>query len=338
MNLKELSDILGISQTTISRALNGYPEVNKNTKKRVEEAALKYGYRPSSVARRLAGKKVEAVGVIYPFDESLRSSPVFLEMIRTLSTRLRQEKIDLFVIPGNLKEEIALYERMYTGGRVDSFIVVATRRDDERIKWLLDKNIPFVSHGRSDLDKQYSWYDVDNRDGIARATKTLIEMGHRKIGFINPSDDFNFAWERKQGLMNTITEYSVGSPVCLEADLEENAAYRAALKLLTLGSEQRPSAIICSSILNAKGVLKALAELQLTLAKDVSVIAWDDDVTDIKIPGMSVIKAPARDSGERLGELMLNILRKDDKQSYQELKKAEVVLNESVRSYEACRA
>mgnify|MGYP000144437736 CR=1 FL=1 len=63
MNLKELSDILGISQTTISRALNGYPEVNKDTKKRVVEAAKKYGYTPSSVARRLAGKKVEAVGV-----------------------------------------------------------------------------------------------------------------------------------------------------------------------------------------------------------------------------------------------------------------------------------
>lgn len=336
MNLKELSDILGISQTTISRALNGYPEVNKNTKKRVEEAALRYGYRPSSVARRLAGKNVEAVGVIYPFDESLRSSPVFLEMVRTLSSCLRQEKIDLFVIPGNSKEEIALYERMYTGGRVDSFIVVATRRNDERIKWLLDKNIPFVSYGRSDIDREYSWCDVDNRDGVVKATEKLIQLGHKRIAFINPSDDFYFAWERKQGFLNAVNGHSgsIDAPIVIEANLEENAGYNAAKELLSVNEEQRPSAIICSSMLNAKGILNALNELNLIVGKDISVIAWDDDVSDIKISGMSVIKASVGHSGECLGGLMLNILRKNEKEMRRELKNTELILNDSVCSYD----
>lgn len=330
MNLKELSDILGISQTTISRALNGYPEVNKDTKKRVEEAARKYGYAPSSVARRLAGKKVEAVGVIYPFDRSLRSSPVFLEMVRMLSKRLREEKIDLFIIPGSSDEEIELYDRMVTGGRVDSFVVVATRRDDPRIKWLLNRKIPFVAHGRSQVEGQYSWYDVDNRGGLKKAADKLIELGHRKLAFINPGDDFNFAWERKQGLLESVKENNVDEPLILEGSLDEDAGYNLAMKVLSFKQEDRPTAILCSSMLNAKGVLKALETKGLKMGADVSVIAWEDGVSDILIPEMSVIEAPIGQSGERMGELMLNLLRKDEKQVYHELQDAEIVLKASV--------
>lgn len=332
MNLKQLSDILGISQTTISRALNGYPEVNKDTKRRVEEAAKKHGYAPSSIARRLAGKKVEAVGVIYPFDRSLRSSPVFLEMVRMLTTRLREEKIDLFIIPGSADEEIELYDRMVTGGRVDSFVVVATRRNDARLKWLMERNIPFVAHGRSQVSGDYSWYDVDNRGGMKKAANTLIEMGHRRLALINPADDLNFAFDRKQGLLDSMKENGnrAEEPLILEGSLDEEAGFELAFKALSAAPALSPSAFLCSSMLNAAGVSKAVESKGLVVGKDVSVIAWDDGVSDILIPEMSVVSAPVGHSGERMGELMLNILRKDDSKVYQELQEAKVILRKSV--------
>jgi len=332
MNLKELSDILGISQTTISRALNGYPEVNKDTKKRVEEAALKHGYAPSSVARRLAGKKVEAVGVIYPFDRSLRSSPIFLEMVSNLSRCLRNEKIDVFIIPGSSEEEIGLYERMVTGGRVDSFVVIATRRDDSRIQWLLDRRIPFVAHGRTQDEGKHSWYDVDNRGGVKMAVNKLIELGHRKICFINADDEFNFAWERKQGLLEAYAESAIelSEPMLLEGNLDEDTGYLLASQALEADEDDRPTAILCSSILNAKGVMKALEHKKMALGRDVSVIAWEDGVSDIDIPDMSVISAPIGQSGERMGGLMLKLLRGGDGGPYHEMQSAELVLRKSV--------
>jgi len=334
MNLKELSGILGISQTTISRALNGYPEVNKDTKKRVEEAAKKYGYAPSSIARRLAGKKVEAVGVIYPFDRNLRSSPVFLEMVRMLSMRLRQEKIDLFIVPGDVDEEIALYDRMVKGGRVDSFVVVATQRDDDRIKWLLDRNVPFVAHGRSGVSGDYSWFDVDNFGGIKKAAEKLIELGHRKIAFVNPRDEFNFAWDRKQGLLKAIEESAVKleEPWLLEGSLDEDSGFHQAKKVLSLGERERPTAILCSSVPNALGVLKAIKSKQMKIGQDVSVIAWDDGVSDMQIPQMSVISAPVGHSGERMGELVLKLLRGETKETCHELQAADLILKDSVGS------
>lgn len=340
MNLKQLSDILGISQTTISRALNGYPEVNKDTKRRVEEAAKKYGYAPSSIARRLAGKKVEAVGVIYPFDRSLRSSPVFLEMVRMLTTRLREEKIDLFIIPGSAEEEIELYDRMVTGGRVDSFVVVATKRDDPRIRWLLDRKIPFVAHGRSQVEGEYSWYDVDNRGGMKKAADTLISMGHRKLALINPGDEFNFAFDRKMGLLESIEEHGdkVDQPLILEGVLDEDAGRDLAFKALSGPEDSRPTAFLCSSMLNAMGVAAAIEDKGLEVGRDVSVIAWDDGVSDISAPEMSVIDAPIGQSGERMGELMLNLLRKDEKEVYNELQEAKVILKKSVGPLETVNA
>ncbi len=340
MNLKQLSDILGISQTTISRALNGYPEVNKDTKRRVEEAAKKYGYAPSSIARRLAGKKVEAVGVIYPFDRSLRSSPVFLEMVRMLTKRLREEKIDLFIIPGSADEEIELYDRMVTGGRVDSFVVVATKRDDPRIRWLLDRKIPFVAHGRSQVEGEYSWYDVDNRGGMKKAADTLIGMGHRKLALINPGDEFNFAYDRKIGLLESIESHGdkVDQPLILEGILDEDVGRELAFKALSGPEESRPTAFLCSSMLNAMGVVAAIEDKGLEVGRDVSVIAWDDGVSDISAPEMSVIDAPIGQSGERMGELMLNILRNDDKKVYNELQEAKVILKKSVGPLETVNA
>ncbi len=330
MNLKELSDILGISQTTISRALNGYPEVNKETKKRVEEAAKKYRYAPSSVARRLAGKKAEAVGIVYPFDQCMRSSPVFLELVRILGAHLRQKKIDLFVIPGDAEAELELYERMVVSARVDAFVVMATRRQDERIKWLLERNIPFLAHGQSEVPGSYSWYDVDNRGGMQQAAAKLLALGHRKIAFINPADDFKFAWERKQGLLQAVRDRGVDTPLVVEVGLDCDAGYHAAMTALSTPEEQRPTAILCSSMANAQGVLSALQTKGLRVGVDVSVIAWDDDVADIRIPDMSVISAPIERGGERMAEIMLEIIRRDTGEAQRELQAAELILRASV--------
>lgn len=331
MNLKELSGILGISQTTISRALNGYPEVNKNTRKRVEEAAKKYGYSPSSIARRLAGKNVEAVGVVYPVEGDLGSSPIFLEMIRTLSKRLAQEQIDVFITLASQEDEISVYERLVAGGRVDSFVVVATRRDDARIKWLKERKIPFVTHGRTQVESSYTWFDVDNRAGVNMAAKKLIELGHKRLCLINASEEFDFACERKLGLMDAIEQAGAGlpSPLVYQGLMDEASGAKCTEQALS--SDHPPTAIICSSVLSAQGAARAIAARGLRLGQDISLIAWEDRVSKITVPELSVIDAPAGISGECIGELMLQVLRnKDAEMIAGELQQPSLVLNGSV--------
>ena len=88
MNLKKLAQELGLSQTTVSRALNGYPEVSEKTRKRVSDAADRLGYRPNASARRLATGRVGAVGMVMPSDGQLLVNPHFSEFLAGLGQRL----------------------------------------------------------------------------------------------------------------------------------------------------------------------------------------------------------------------------------------------------------
>src|SRR5437867_12238109 len=86
MNLKQLSHMLSLSQTTVSRALNGYPEVNEETRRRVMDAAKRHGYRPNPSARRLATGKSRMIGYLLPTGNASHIDPHFVELLDGLGT------------------------------------------------------------------------------------------------------------------------------------------------------------------------------------------------------------------------------------------------------------
>ena len=106
MRLKELAKQLGLSQTTVSRALNGYPEVSEATRLRVNEAAGRFGYRPNANAIRLATGRVGAIGVALPLERSLHFGPHTAEFMSGIGERLAQDEVDILVAPIDIDDEI----------------------------------------------------------------------------------------------------------------------------------------------------------------------------------------------------------------------------------------
>eukprot|EP01133_Synstelium_polycarpum_P028235 gene28235-34207_t len=119
MKLKELAEQLGLSQTTVSRALNGYPEVNKATRERVSQAALKFGYSANANARRLAIGRIGAIGILMPRDRSERFGPHTSEFFSGLAEQLSQHEMDLLMSPSINNDELAAYRRLISSKRVD---------------------------------------------------------------------------------------------------------------------------------------------------------------------------------------------------------------------------
>src|SRR5437870_2224771 len=103
MNLKQLSHMLALSQTTVSRALNGYPEVNEETRRRVVDAAKRHGYRPNPSARRLATGKTGMIGYVLPTGTSVDIDPHFVEFLSGLGHRR------LALINGDDRETFAIH-------------------------------------------------------------------------------------------------------------------------------------------------------------------------------------------------------------------------------------
>ncbi|TIU29455.1 MAG: LacI family transcriptional regulator, partial [Mesorhizobium sp.] len=163
MNLKQLSHMLSLSQTTVSRALNGYPEVNEETRRRVMDAAKRHGYRPNPSARRLATGKTGMIGYVLPTGSSVDIDPHFVEFLSGLGDYARSHELDLVLSPADADDQETTYRRIVANRQVDAVYISSPRPADRRVALVSTLGIPFIVHGRSEgLDFDYPFTDIDN--------------------------------------------------------------------------------------------------------------------------------------------------------------------------------
>ncbi|KQZ93894.1 transcriptional regulator [Mesorhizobium sp. Root157] len=307
MNLKQLSQMLALSQTTVSRALNGYPEVNEETRRRVVDAAKRHGYRPNPSARRLATGKTGMIGYVLPTGTSVDIDPHFVEFLSGLGDYARAHELDLVLSPADADDQETTYRRIVANRQVDAVYISSPRPADRRIALLHGLGIPFIVHGRSDgHDFDYSYIDIDNEGAFHEATRLLLQLGHQRTALINGDTRETFAIHREQGVRRALAGSGLsldGRHVLSMAMTEENG-YRAARRLLE--GADAPTAILCSSLIMALGVVRAARDLNVSIPGDVSLIAHDDVFPWLRPENFSVPLATTRSSiraaGARVAE------------------------------------
>ena len=206
MKLKELSRLLNLSATTVSRALNGYPEVNAETRARVQAAARRHGYAPNQMARRLATGRSMAIGHVVPLAAHQIINPLFAEFIHGAGEAYSAAGYDMIVSVVPEAREADAYEAMARRRKVDGVIVHGPLRLDPRIDLLEALGMPFLTHGRDDErpDDAYPWMDIDNRRAFRRATDHLLDFGHRRLALLNGLEAESFAWRRRRGYVEAL--------------------------------------------------------------------------------------------------------------------------------------
>lgn len=307
MNLKQLAQMLELSQTTVSRALNGYPEVNEETRRRVSDAARRHGYRPNPSARRLATGKAGMIGYVLPTGQAVDIDPHFVEFLSGLGDYARAHDLDLVLSPADAADQETTYRRVVANRQVDALYVSSPRPNDPRIRLLNELGLPYLVHGRSEgLDFHYPHMDIDNEGAFFEAARLLVQLGHRRIALINGQTDQTFAIHRERGVRKALAASNLALPASMVRPLPmtDESGYRAARGLLE--SAQPPTAIICSSLIMSLGVFRAVNELGLGIPGEVSVIAHDDVFPWLKPENFPVPLATTRSSiraaGARVAE------------------------------------
>ena len=208
MDIRTLSKKLGLSITTVSRALGGYSDVSDKTRTRVEKFAKKYNYSPNPNASRLASGKSKTVGFIVPLyglNANLLNQSSFFEFIAGMNSKIHSEDIQFFMMfANNAEEEIKAYEKLIHVQKVDKIILHNLKTNDYRIKILKKNKIKFVTWGRTKDLKNNSWVDLDNEGSVNLIMKYLIERNHKNIGYINIVENYNFAFQRQQGYIKSL--------------------------------------------------------------------------------------------------------------------------------------
>ncbi|WP_111431829.1 substrate-binding domain-containing protein [Rhodobacteraceae bacterium DSL-40] len=316
--LKDLSRHLGLSITQVSRALNGYPDVSKKTRDRVMEAADLLNYTPNIAARNLVSGRSGVVGFISRNLPGIAKNTIFFETVTGLSEAFsaRDVQFVLHLTPEtDTGDIIPVYDRLFRGGTLDGFVLVDPLPEDLRIQHLLTHKVPFVVHGRGEMEPPYPYVDVDNRGLAYRMASHLTALGHRRIALISGPEPLAFCRFRLAGFRRALAE----------AGLEENPAHiRHGFMTEALGltatiqmfgdPARAPTAIVCGNTLVSKGVYQALGSLSLRVPEDVSVIAHDDAILAASpesfAPALTVTRSPLADSWAPLADTLIGAINR----------------------------
>lgn len=314
VSLKQLSARLGLSPTTVSRALNGYPEVNEATRQRVKNMAEQLHYHPNARARSLATGRQHAIAHVISGSISHEiMNPVFSDFIAGAGEVYSAAGYDMIlrIVPDTQESEV--YRELVARGSVDGVMVHVPRQRDPRVQLLHELKIPFLFHGRtSDVDVPYSWLDINNQHSFEQATELLLDYGHTHIALLNGLEDMDFARRRRAGFMTAYrsAQLSPRPELMRQAAMTEPYGYHAALELMAL--PEPPTAFLTSSMMVAYGVRRALTELGLKLRQDISLITHDDELSYLpnegEVPMFTATRSSVREAGRRSARLLLSLV------------------------------
>lgn len=335
MNLRQLASQLGLSPTTVSRALNGYPEVNEDTRLRVMAEAKRLNYHPNTRAIRLATGRAMAVGHVIPIATRHEIvNPIFADFIAGAGETYSRHDYDMLLSVVPDADEAATYRGLKSKGNVDGVILHGPTLNDPRIALLQQIGLPFVVHGRaSQVNAPYSWLDVNNRRAFARATSFLLDLGHRRIGLINGLEFMDFAIRRRNGYLEALSErgQSPDPAHMFSAEMTEDAGFRGASAMLAGAAP--PSAFLVASMISGMGVRRAIEQRGLVMGRDVSVIIHDDDLSYLKngadVPIFTATRSSVREAGRLAAEMLLDHIANPAHGPQSRLLEAELIIGKS---------
>lgn len=274
MKLRDLANELGLSPTTVSRALNDYPEVSDRTRRLVKRAATRWGYRPSATARGLAVGRIGVTAVIVPKEPASYFDPDITEFLAGIAEVLGGVGQDILLIQSAPASGLDVCKDVIESGRADAIVICHPRSDDERIRFLAEANFPFVVYGKSRTPVPHTWVDIDHRQAGFRSAMYLFESGHQKIGAIEGPGQFAFVEERIAGLTSAFDQFAARvDPNCIVKDtFSDRAGYEHTRRLLNDASP--PTAFVYGSLLSTIGGIRAIRELD---AEDSTAVVTHDN-------------------------------------------------------------
>jgi LacI family transcriptional regulator len=335
MNLKELATRLDLSPTTVSRALNGYPEVNEATRERVISAAKAYNYHPNTRAIRLATGRAMAVGHVIPIANRHEIvNPVFADFIAGAGEVYSRNDYDMLLSVVPDEDEAQTYRNLKVKGNVDGVIIHGPRENDPRIPLLREIGLPFVVHGRATgTIEAYSWLDVNNRRAFLHATEYLLDLGHRRIALVNGLEFMDFAIRRRTGYLDALAGRGIATDPALMSseEMTEIAGFRAAQRMLALAD--RPTAILAASMISGMGVRRAVQTAGLVVGQDVSIVIHDDDLSYMKNgedePIFTAVRSSVHEAGRMVAEMLLRLITEPNTPPKEQLLEAELVIGQT---------
>ncbi|RWX79284.1 LacI family DNA-binding transcriptional regulator [Neorhizobium lilium] len=304
--LKTIADLTGLAVTTVSRALADAPQIALETRQRVRQVAAEIGYLPDRAAQRLRTGRTNVISLVLdPHEEILGYGT---SMIRGVTAALRGTTYHLVITPHfSDTPQIDPVRHIVRNRMADGILFSRTEPSDERVRFLLEHDFPFVCHGRTELATAHPYVDYDNYEFAYKAARSLIASGCRRLCIILPPARFTFAQHLRHGFMTAVREdgiaFEIAQGITLDSKsdaIRDNIAAR-------LSEADPPDGFICGGEVSAMAVMSAAYDLGLEIGQDVRLVAKQTSgLFDQVRPRVETIYEDLSEAGRQMGTLLLN--------------------------------
>lgn len=335
ISIREVADRAGVSRATVSRVLNGsITLVTESTRDRVLDAARELGYHPSAVARGLAGKPMDSIGVVLAYRlPSVTSDPFLgpvLDGILEMNKRRRQKTV---LFTENDWKDAENNLPTYCDGHCDGLILVIPRSDSGIATELHRRKMPFVVVGQEQEHPEIAVVDVDNVALAYDAVRHLTLQGHRRIAALCGNPELASSGQRLEGYLRALRDAGLApeEALVLPGEYWEWSGRQNTEALMRRPTGQRPTALFCSNGRIALGALCALDQLKIRVPEEISVTAVCETPTIATAQiRLTATEMPLRQIGERAVECLLERVQQGRTEGDRIFIPGELVIRDSV--------
>jgi DNA-binding LacI/PurR family transcriptional regulator len=307
VTLDEVARVAGVSRATVSRVVNGNPNVGSDAKRQVERAIDRLGYVPNLAARSLVTRRSDSIGVVIAEPAGrLFEDPFFPRLLRGIGAALSSRELQLVLLMPQSPHEESRTEHYLSAGHVDGALLVSLHGNDPLPSAMLRRGIPVVVGGRPHAGAGVSYVDVDNVQGARSAVEHLIAGGRRAIATIAGPPDMSAGLDRLVGYRQALEAADHVRDTGLEevADFTQSGGADAMRRLLAA----RPDldAVFAASDLMAAGAIQVLRAANRRVPEDVAVVGYDDSsVAQSTEPPLTSVRQPIEEMGAEMVRLLV---------------------------------
>ncbi|MEH7353672.1 catabolite control protein A [Neobacillus drentensis] len=299
-----------VSMATVSRVVNGNPNVKPVTRKKVLEVIERLGYRPNAVARGLASKKTTTVGVIIPDISNI----FFAELARGIEDIATMYKYNIILSNSdqNKEKELHLLNTML-GKQVDGIVFMGGNITADHVEEFAKSPVPIVLAGSIEESNQIPSVNIDYEKAVFDSVKEFINKGHKNIAFVvGPLHEPKNAQKKLKGYQQALQESGLpyNEELVVEGDYTYDAGIEAFEKLLE--AKERPTAILVGADEMALGVVHGAEDKGYRIPDDFEVITSDNTRLSLMVrPQLTTIIQPLYDIGAVAMRLLTKLMNKE---------------------------
>lgn len=322
LTIKDIAKIVGVSDSTVSRALSNYPHVNEEKRKLIHQIADELGYYPNIHAKNLRNRKGQDIGLIIPEIQN----PFYASVTRGIEDFASKNGYNLLLCNSDfdpLKEE--KYINLLLSKQVEGLIIFPTMLITKKVQTLKKRNIPFVLVDFNPQNLHVNCIYADQQYGAYIAMKYLIERGHRDIVYYNYEKGIVPPGEQmEKGYRQALKEANIKfrkNFIYTVKTIDKRTLYENTYQLLSKKETLGYTAIICVGDVFALSIYEIAPSFGIKIPEDLSLIGYDDIfICPFLNPPLTSVNQPQYELGEQAIELLLREINSDSNWQYQTIR------------------